>query len=82
MSHLLMAADEHTFWEFGSYHWYQEDFCDTGPPQLMMSFTADGQVNEQKLKETHDQFGYVTEDIRKARESVSNWCQKIIQMAE
>lgn len=54
-----------------TWHTWQVDRGDPlpfGPPQLMMSFTADGQIDEAKLKKAHDELGYDTAEIRRKRE--------------
>ncbi|KAK1925845.1 hypothetical protein DB88DRAFT_524193 [Papiliotrema laurentii] len=38
-----------------------------GPPTLMMSYTADGQVDEKQLKERDDELGYSTSTKRQVR---------------
>jgi len=41
-----------------------------GPPQLMMSFTDESQIDEKLLRARDEKYGYNTEDIKKKRKDI------------
>ncbi|GAB4822496.1 hypothetical protein N2152v2_009542 [Parachlorella kessleri] len=62
-----------------AFHFWQIDRGDTvplGPPQLMMSYTADGQMDERQLAERDARYGVSSKDKRRERE-VLNYPEKL-----
>ena len=49
-----------------------------GPPQLMMSYTADGQMDERQLAERDARYGVSSKDKRRERE-VLNYPEVLVR---
>jgi hypothetical protein len=75
----LSAAAEHQLMEnvvttygktWHTWHTHQDPVIPTGIPQLMMSFTADGQINQALLEDRDQRFGVDTQETAARRADI------------